>query len=169
MMNCLRLWYFPPAYLLFINGTQGNHYVLNFYKGSYITALIHLFPEIGLQRNKFPLPQGKWHIFDHLSDRGAEFWRDSSHRRLFFTRFASAKQFDPLMANNWYHIKLDDIKATKVTLDLTWPNSYISSQHGLTVLSYYGGSLKEALVALFPEVVLKKELFFKLNEKPSMQ
>ena len=36
------------------------------------------------------------------------------NRRNFFERFAEARAFDPLVADNWYSIRVDDLMERKV-------------------------------------------------------
>lgn len=42
------------------------------------------------------------------------FWANTKNRKLFFNEFAKNKQFDPLLASNWYNVTSHDIRAMNV-------------------------------------------------------
>jgi len=100
--------------------------VLRYYKNHYISALLALFPNIGLDRRKF-----NFVFFSH--------WDDRDNRRYFFIRFAQAKKFDPLIPENWYSVSL---------------NAITSRRGGRAVLRRYDGKFQKALVDLFPDIGL---------------
>lgn len=43
-----------------------------------------------------------------------DFWGDSTNRRNFFIEYASASNFDPLVASNWYSKNFLDMQHFKV-------------------------------------------------------
>eukprot|EP00026_Physarum_polycephalum_P000822 Phypoly_transcript_00823.p1 GENE.Phypoly_transcript_00823~~Phypoly_transcript_00823.p1 ORF type:complete len:527 (-),score=83.80 Phypoly_transcript_00823:937-2517(-) len=87
-------WYSqPPSRFLSLPGGKS---VLVYYKYSVPTALLDLFPNIGLRKSKFMY-----------------YWRDRSNRRKFFEEYAQAEGFNPLSANDWYTQPLDEIMSYK--------------------------------------------------------
>jgi len=67
---------------------KGGRRVLNYHKGSYITALIKLYPELKLKKK----------FFSHAR------WRAPQLQRKFFDEFAKSNGFDPLDENQWYSV-----------------------------------------------------------------
>eukprot|EP00026_Physarum_polycephalum_P001637 Phypoly_transcript_01639.p1 GENE.Phypoly_transcript_01639~~Phypoly_transcript_01639.p1 ORF type:complete len:968 (+),score=84.26 Phypoly_transcript_01639:164-3067(+) len=59
--------------------------ILSFYGGKLYDCLVQLYPDIGLQHDKF-----------------------NKKYRLFFDRFAASQNFDPLVPDNWYHVHIID-------------------------------------------------------------
>eukprot|EP00026_Physarum_polycephalum_P001919 Phypoly_transcript_01922.p1 GENE.Phypoly_transcript_01922~~Phypoly_transcript_01922.p1 ORF type:complete len:959 (+),score=104.66 Phypoly_transcript_01922:166-3042(+) len=100
--------------------------VLAAYDGSLANALMHLFPDIGLDRTKFP-KMPKLH------------WYQAGNRRNFFENFAKRRKFDPLDPTKWYSVAIDSVLAMK---------------KGSSVLSYYQQDLRKALLDVFPEIGL---------------
>lgn len=41
-------------------------------------------------------------------------WKSPTNRRQFFERFANEKNFDALIADNWYSVQVNDIQAFRV-------------------------------------------------------
>lgn len=114
-------WY--PVSLDTILEQKNSQQVLRFHDGSFMNAVTELFPELYWDRHKFAgLPQ--------------KYWRNSDHRREFFTKFAANKKFDPFIPDNWKRIS----------------NELISSEPGGRSLSkHYKGNIAKALVNVFPE------------------
>eukprot|EP00026_Physarum_polycephalum_P002112 Phypoly_transcript_02116.p1 GENE.Phypoly_transcript_02116~~Phypoly_transcript_02116.p1 ORF type:complete len:954 (+),score=114.83 Phypoly_transcript_02116:59-2920(+) len=81
-------WYSPATNE--IMDRKGAHTVLSYHKNSLSTALLELFPEIGLHKSKLL----------SLSTR-----HDSQHRRSILEQYAHENNFDPLNPNNWYSSK----------------------------------------------------------------
>jgi len=108
----------------------GGNGIINYYKRSYITALVKLYPELKLKKDNFL-----------LSNEG---WKSKARQRKFFDDFAKSKQFDPLDAEKWYSITRKEI----------------SINGGRSMLKYYNGSHIEALTKLYPGLMLKKKNFF---------
>jgi len=109
----------------------GGAGLLRYYKGSHITALLDLYPELMLQRKEFL----------NFPDK----WQNPKIRRKFLDDFASIRQFDPLDAEQWYSITHNEIKRAG----------------GSALLYYYNGSPFKALKELYPELMLKKSNFHK--------
>ena len=91
--------------------------MIAYYSGSTIAALLHLFPEIGLDRSKFPMMPSVSRfyfsscccvniniIFFSPSQSLGNHWADIDNRRKFFDKVAEEKGFDPLVAEHWYEI-----------------------------------------------------------------
>eukprot|EP00026_Physarum_polycephalum_P011168 Phypoly_transcript_11369.p1 GENE.Phypoly_transcript_11369~~Phypoly_transcript_11369.p1 ORF type:complete len:392 (+),score=44.19 Phypoly_transcript_11369:39-1178(+) len=70
--------------------------VLVYYGGSVKRALVDLFPEIGLERSRFPTSR----------------WSSEKSRRGVFIKYARQHRFDPLNAENWYSQSKKKITAT---------------------------------------------------------
>jgi len=110
--------------------------MLSYYKGSHIKALVHLYPDIGIDRKKFKhAPQN--------------YWLAAHNRRAFFDNFAKLNGFDPLVPANWHKIKYDQIRSTK---------------HGSSVLRYYNNSHIPALLDLYPDLGLDKLKFRQVSK-----
>jgi len=109
--------------------------MLKYYKG-YIAALMQLFPDIGLNPLKFKkAPQG--------------FWEDQKNRKMMFCHIAHQLGFDPLLPSNWYSVTYSSLRNTKGA------NSIL--EH------YYGGSLAQGLLAMFPDIGLDASKFPKFR------
>jgi len=105
--------------------------LLNFYNGFYVSALLHVYPDIGLKAHKFAaMPR--------------RYWKFEKNRRCFFDAFAKENGFDPLVAGNWYPITGENILANK------------SSS---SVLNHYEGSFIKALTHLYPDIGLDTTKF----------
>jgi len=92
---------------------------------------VKLYPELMLKREKF--------------FKSKEGWKVPANQRNFFERFARSKKFNPLDAENWYSVT----------------HKEIIRAGGGGVLNYYHGSHVKALVKLYPELMLKRENFWK--------
>jgi hypothetical protein len=75
---------------------------LTFYKGSFVAALDHLYPEIGLEIDKFSF----------FKQNAFKEW-EAQKRRAFFVKFARKMGFDPLVLANW-HSAVDSMKGLPV-------------------------------------------------------
>jgi len=111
--------------------TKGGERVMLFYGRSLNRALLHLFPEIELEKQKVPT-----HI--------RAYWSEESRRRKFFVSFAREKGFDPLIAANWYRVTRDEVLAAK---------------GGQSVMAYHNASFVDALYDLFPDIKIEKTKF----------
>jgi len=107
----------------------GGQSLLHYYNGSYIRALEKLYPELTLKKENF------------LNSN--EGWKVSKNQRKFFDGFARSKNFNPLDAQQWYSVTRNDI----------------ISAGGLGPLRYYNNSHIEALLKLYPELLLKRRNF----------
>eukprot|EP00026_Physarum_polycephalum_P001339 Phypoly_transcript_01340.p1 GENE.Phypoly_transcript_01340~~Phypoly_transcript_01340.p1 ORF type:complete len:1070 (+),score=142.73 Phypoly_transcript_01340:227-3436(+) len=103
---------------------KGGTSTLSHYDGSYGNALVTLFPNIGLDLEKFEkVPKKHWYEFNN--------------QKRFFMNFANANNFDPLVAKNWHKITKEEIAFAK---------------GGKTILKLFDHSLPKALRHVFPEV-----------------
>eukprot|EP00026_Physarum_polycephalum_P001556 Phypoly_transcript_01558.p2 GENE.Phypoly_transcript_01558~~Phypoly_transcript_01558.p2 ORF type:complete len:464 (+),score=75.56 Phypoly_transcript_01558:1715-3106(+) len=74
--------------------------VLAYYGGSLLKALVHLYPNIGIDKSKFyVLP--------------AKYWQEEGNIKKFFDGFAKMQGFDPLNAKSWYTITVKQISSTQ--------------------------------------------------------
>ena len=94
-----------------------------YYGGSYITALLDLFPDIGLQPNKFksaPSMAGWRKREGEMGERDTNemiienYWEDQDNAKRFFDDFAKSRGFDPLNPERWYGFIKSDIRNEKV-------------------------------------------------------
>eukprot|EP00026_Physarum_polycephalum_P001864 Phypoly_transcript_01867.p1 GENE.Phypoly_transcript_01867~~Phypoly_transcript_01867.p1 ORF type:complete len:897 (+),score=81.10 Phypoly_transcript_01867:37-2727(+) len=110
---------------------QGAQDILQYYSNSTVKALVHLFPEIGLELDKFsPV------ITRH-------FWRSRSNRRHFFISYAKKKGFEHLVPENWYKANLQ----------------HLIDQGANGFVLQFNGSVSSALIDAFPEIGLDDEKF----------
>jgi len=108
---------------------KGGGSVLKHHSQSHPQALIDLYPEIGLEKEKF-----------HKLAISAE----PRDRRNFFDVFAYDTGFDPLVVSNWYSVSYNDVVLKKL---------------GAGVLEHYNGSHIRALIDCYPELHLERDLF----------
>eukprot|EP00026_Physarum_polycephalum_P001768 Phypoly_transcript_01770.p1 GENE.Phypoly_transcript_01770~~Phypoly_transcript_01770.p1 ORF type:complete len:893 (+),score=154.72 Phypoly_transcript_01770:58-2736(+) len=118
-LSC-KTWYNPSPGIF-----AGLKAICNtFYGGDFAAAIVALFPELDLDPARIPtLDQYHHHKI----------------RTKFFAKFATEKNFDPLVAKNWYRISEEDIK---------------KHQDGIRILKYYDNSLPRALANTFPKIGL---------------
>jgi len=107
----------------------GGNGLLGYYNGSHIKALLTLYPELILKRANF-----------FQSEQG---WKARGNQRKFFDGFARSKNFNPLEAESWYSVT----------------HKEIIQAGGRGTLHYYNHSHINALLELYPELMLKKENF----------
>jgi len=105
----------------------GESLLQNYFKGSFIEALIQVYPQLNFQKDQFV----NWR-------RGS--WKDPQLRRKFFDEFAASKKFNPLDAKMWYCFSSTEIRRAG----------------GRGILGYYGDSLLTALRHLYREVKFRK-------------
>jgi hypothetical protein len=109
---------------------------LDFYGKNFVHALQHLFPELGIDETKFKrMPRG--------------YWVDIKRQRELFFTFAKLQGFDPLIADNWYNVDTEKLYSFKG----------VSS-----VLPHYNGSVRKALVTIFPDISLELRKFLKADK-----
>lgn len=91
---------------------------MNYYTGSLVKALVHAYPEIGFNENKFPFVSSRQLlivIIDEMTNCTLEYyWQDKSNRRKLLEEYAVSKKFDPLIPTNWYSITFRDLLKFKV-------------------------------------------------------
>jgi len=121
-------WYYLRTQAL---SSKAVRSVVSKYEYSFTNAMMHLFPEIGLEPDKFAVVP-------------RQYWLDMNNRRRFFEKFAQQKRFNPLIPNNWYDVPSRTILAAKGAGRL---------------LAYYQGSYAKALIHLFPELHFDKRKF----------
>jgi hypothetical protein len=101
---------------------KGGHSLLNnYYNGSYVKALIDIYPELLLQKERFSHYTGLQRLNSiclpifliHFSDAD---WTNSMKRREFFDNLATVNHFNPLDAGKWYSISSYDV-ASAVYID----------------------------------------------------
>lgn len=90
-----------------------------FQRGNYVKLLQWIFPEIGLQTNKFSILPS---IFFSLRDNFliwflGNHWDSIQNRRDFFDQIAVEHNFDPLIASNWYSAELDKDEGKALVCD----------------------------------------------------
>eukprot|EP00026_Physarum_polycephalum_P002482 Phypoly_transcript_02489.p1 GENE.Phypoly_transcript_02489~~Phypoly_transcript_02489.p1 ORF type:complete len:757 (+),score=113.72 Phypoly_transcript_02489:481-2751(+) len=124
-------WYSLPA--LEVYKSKGAATIINYFKGGYASALVSIFPDIGLSTSQF-------------SSLPRNYWGDVANRRAALEAFARSQGFDPLIPEHWYNITSNTVKAATET-------------HGDTVLNYYGGSFVKSLIHLFPDIGLDVDQF----------
>eukprot|EP00026_Physarum_polycephalum_P003261 Phypoly_transcript_03271.p1 GENE.Phypoly_transcript_03271~~Phypoly_transcript_03271.p1 ORF type:complete len:688 (+),score=73.27 Phypoly_transcript_03271:396-2459(+) len=113
---------------------EGGRGIIDFYPQSNVrAAILHAFPDIGLDQNKYP-----------TKDR--HYWTATERRREFFVSFAGQHNFDPLVPANWYPISHEDI---------------ITAKGGYAVLEYYSRNHHLALSSLFPDIGLCADKFYR--------
>lgn len=83
------------------------------YSNSLPNTLVHLFPEINIDINKFACTLYDF-ILLLLTCHIDLSWKDKKNRRLFFEEFAKIHDFDPLDPNNWYSIPTEMLLTQKV-------------------------------------------------------
>lgn len=100
--------------------------MLEYYGGSVVQALLSLFPNIGLNEERFVITSSTlfstftFHFFLSfylfiLHCHAGKYWTQEKNRRKFFDEYAHKYDFDPLNHNNWYHVLRSSILAEKVT------------------------------------------------------
>jgi hypothetical protein len=97
------------------NDIKGAHAVLNHYQGSYVKALMHVYPSIGLEEDKFKhLPKSMLFPFPLFrTDLRPDYW-SIDNQRSFFINFSKEHEFDPLVPVNWYSCSYWDLCNSKV-------------------------------------------------------
>jgi len=124
-------WYSVYEDLLSMKGLKP---LLQYYKGSVVTALLQLFPDIGLKRSKFRRS-------------------DDSKRKRFFTKYAHDKLADPLVPETWYSIvKVDFLRKKGAKTALQWHRGSFEN------------ALANSLVQLFPNIGLDKRRMMKKRQ-----
>eukprot|EP00026_Physarum_polycephalum_P002644 Phypoly_transcript_02652.p1 GENE.Phypoly_transcript_02652~~Phypoly_transcript_02652.p1 ORF type:complete len:698 (+),score=61.56 Phypoly_transcript_02652:137-2095(+) len=107
-----------------VGNEKGGRTVLSYYDSRLRTALISLFPEIGLDESRFKIQES---------------WKDENKRRGILLDFAKANNFDPLKSENW-----ETVSGRRFIR--------FSSAANTILKSYYSSSLLKAVLALFPNI-----------------
>jgi len=109
---------------------SGNPTLLTWY-GGFVGSLMNIFPDIGLDESKFVTKR-------------RNYWANEKNRRNFFLEIAAAHKFDPLTPHYWYNIKMGTL---------------LGGKGSGSVLHFYQGDFKLALLHLFPDIGLDKTKF----------
>jgi len=141
---------------------------LHYYEGSFVKALLRLFPDIGLDSSKFKTKQQPKNsscdqivqqkdflkVNDPPPDTRLDptklaliprgYWMNTSNRKEFFEEFAKINGFDSLIAQNWYSVTKKQI---------------LEHKSAGSVLIYYEGSFIAALQDLYPTLNLDENKF----------
>lgn len=143
--------------------------------GNIPNALASLFPDIGIDKNKFLMLKVPRNykivsicLFLLIFSILARYWKKPENRRKFFVDYANKNNFDPLVPSNWYSIKVDDVSAEKVLVPfISSINSFIKIelQGGSSALMYHNNSVVTALAQLFPNIGLDKSKFDTMSRK----
>jgi len=104
--------------------------------GSVVKTLMDVYPNIGLKERRF-------------RKKSNRFWHSAENRRNVFIEYAGKHGFDPLVAENWYTIKKDDIGHEK---------------GGIPVIHYHSDSVINALLDLFPDIGLQRTKFLSVTK-----
>lgn len=84
----------------------------------------------------------------------------SKEMRMFFEKYAKSNNFDPLVPENWYNISRQEVLSIKVYCAMVSDVNNNSFTKGATaILSSYRGSVKRAIIDLFPEIGLDPSKF----------
>jgi len=123
-------WYLISKYNV-LAAKDAKSILYHHYNGNLSSALLHLFPEIGLEHTKLVKQTINWYSVDH--------------RRQLLCNFAEECRFDPLVPANWYNTSKHTISTKEDT-------------HSM-LESHYNGDIASALLHLFPEMGIDKEEF----------
>lgn len=90
------------------------------YGNNFVKALLHMFPEIGLDKTKFhfrlPSMIISFPICILINFHADKYWSNETNQREYFISFAKHKKFDPLVPDNWYPITSESLSQYKVHL-----------------------------------------------------
>jgi hypothetical protein len=116
--------------------------VLRYYNGNLTKALMDVYPELGRAVNPHYSPSKifsfspSFFLFLHLilcspthNILSQEFYWRTKTIRDWFDAFARDKEFDPLVAANWYSVSHADIKSAKVLISFRWDSLSYKSQY----------------------------------------
>lgn len=84
---------------------QGGWSALDYYGRNHAKALLDVFPDIGLDEQKFRVKNSMSKgVFAIPYSFEGSYWNNRENRKHFFDLFAENRNFDPLVAGNWYKI-----------------------------------------------------------------
>jgi len=115
---------------------KGGASVLASYRGSYIKAIIDLYPELTLDHVHF-----YGYRYHHATD---SWFYTRQARRYFFDAFACHYKFDPLSSCEWYTIVTGHLKLRK---------------GGKQILDFYSGSFIKGLQDVYPDLLVEIQMF----------
>lgn len=90
------------------------------------------------------------------------YWSDFNNQHKFFVSFARERNFDPLIAENWYYISKEEVAHVKVLYrfykNLTRAKTN-QKKGGRNILGFHKHSLVTTLQYAFPNVEFNTEKF----------
>jgi hypothetical protein len=119
-------------YYLFLILFQEGKGILKHYAYSHRNALAEVYPDIGLDKNKFMQ------------------WDKISTRRAFFDKIAKEKGFNPLVAENWFKITPEEIVSFQVYPLFSILNSQFSILNSQFSILNSQFSILNSLFSLLP-------------------
>jgi hypothetical protein len=87
---------------------------LLYHDRSVTKALLDLFPNIGLDKYKIPVPSTLPSIYPPSFNIQTDEFRKTKARIKFFEDYARAHKFDPLVATNWYTQPREELYSFRV-------------------------------------------------------
>ena len=133
---------------------------MQYHNNSIATALVELFPDIGLVKVKLQAQQSKSFILcvSHFIYIVTAPWSYAEIRRKFFETYARKNGFDPLVAANWYSQSQNSLRRESPKVFSEPPPfdivKLMNIQGLSSVLFYHNASLTKALLDLFPDIGL---------------
>jgi hypothetical protein len=85
-------------------------------------------------------------------------WTTEANRRAFLDKFAQARGFDPLIAENWYPIDSVTLRSQVVYFLNVLPE-ILRDLQAPRLASYYNDSHIKAIMQLYPDIGLEAEKF----------
>eukprot|EP00026_Physarum_polycephalum_P003286 Phypoly_transcript_03296.p1 GENE.Phypoly_transcript_03296~~Phypoly_transcript_03296.p1 ORF type:complete len:460 (+),score=53.46 Phypoly_transcript_03296:645-2024(+) len=83
-----------------VNKEHKGSSVLSRHGYSVVKALLSIYPSIGLDESKFTIMKKRY-------------WDSPTNRKYFFDKFAAGRNFDPLLASNWYTVRQHEVMQQK--------------------------------------------------------
>lgn len=84
----------------------------------------------------------------------SKYWENRYNRRAFFTQYARANGFDPLVPDNWYAVSKNIVLDGKVFIQRCKIKYLFCLKDSIYLLELYNRELIDALVDLFPNIGL---------------
>lgn len=151
------------------------------YGGSFIKALMDVYPNIGLDITQFTIMPSNTFIIGSLHliliiiiIYSEGFWKARDHLLSFFNHYARMKGFDPSIASHWYNTSKESIKSLKVCIIINYiiimkfGIDDLLLQGGESILKECKGSYVKLLMSLYPNIGLQEDQFRKSNNLISL-